>query len=85
MNFKHHNEQYNSEYDWSDDNYVAMIEHINHTPIGLQNITITIGNIDCHFLLDSGWGCTIMNISISEQIRFNCFQAQWSEKKTTQT
>ena len=83
LNFINYNEQYNSEYDSSDDNYVAIIEHINPTPIALQNMTIIIGNTDRHLLLNSGSGCTIKNMSLAKQIIFNCIQAQWSEKKNT--
>ena len=42
---------------------------------------ITIGNTDCHSLLDSGSGCTIINMSLAREIMFNCAQSQWSEKK----
>ena len=78
VNFINYNEQCNSEYDSSDDYYVAMVETFNTFSIALQNITITNGNTDFHLLLDSGSGCTIINMS---QIMFNCIEAQWSEKK----
>ena len=81
VNFINYNEQYNSEYDSSDDKYVAMVEHLNISPITLQNMTTTIGNIDCQLLLDSGSGCTNINMSLAKQIMFNCIQAEWSEKK----
>ena len=58
-----------------------MVENLNTPPIALQNITITIGNTDCHLLLDFGSGCIIINMSLAKEIRFNCMQAQWSEKK----
>ena len=80
MNFINYNEQYNSEYDSSDDIYVAMVEPINSVPITLQNMTITISNTDCHLLLDSSSGCTIINMSFTKPIMLNCIQAQWSEK-----
>ena len=44
-------------------------------------MTITIGNTDCHLLLDFGSGCTIINMSLAKEIMFNCAQSQWSEKK----
>ena len=49
--------------------------------IALQNMTITIGNTDCHLLLDSGSGCTIINMSLAREMMLNCAQSQWSEKK----
>ena len=58
-----------------------MVETLNTSSISLQNKTITIGNTDCHLLLNSGNGCTIKNISLAKQIMFICIQAQWSEKK----
>ena len=44
-------------------------------------MTITIGNTDCHLLLDSGIGCTIINLSLAREKMYNCAQSQWSEKK----
>ena len=44
-------------------------------------MTITIGNTDCHLLLDSGSGCTIINMSLAREIMYNCAQSQWLEKK----
>ena len=73
--------QFKSEYDSSDDNYVAMVEDLNTPPIALQNMTIKIGNTDWHLLLRSGSGCTIISMSRAKDIMFNCMQAQWSEKK----
>ena len=81
VNYINYNEQFNSDYDSSDDNYVAMVESINTPPIALRNTTITIGYTDCHLLLDSGSGCTIINMSLAKEIIFNCAQSQWSEKK----
>ena len=46
VNFLNYNEQYNSEYDSSDDNYVAVVENLNTPPIALQNITTPIGHTD---------------------------------------
>ena len=69
------------DYDSSDDNYVAMVESTNTLPVALQNLTIKIDNTDCHLLLDSGSGCTIINMFFSREIMFNCAQSQWSEKK----
>ena len=81
LNFKNYNEQYYSEYDSSDDNYVAIAENLNTTPVVLQKITIKIGNKDFHLLLGSRSGCTIINMPIAREIIFNCMKAQWSEKK----
>ena len=83
VNFINYNEQYSSEYDFSDDNYVAMVEPPNSTPIALQNLTITTGNTDCSLLLDSRSGCTIINLSLAMQIMINCIEAQ--PEKTTRT
>ena len=58
-----------------------MLENLNTPPIVSQNITITIGNTDCHLLLDSDSGCTIINMSLAKKIMFNCVQAEFSEKK----
>ena len=33
------------------------------------------------FVLESGSGCIIINISLAKQIMFNCVQAQLSEKR----
>ena len=58
-----------------------MVENLHTSPFAMQNMTIKIGNTDCHLLLDSGSVCTIINISLAKEILFNCMQAQWSEKK----
>ena len=84
VNYINYNERFNSDYDSSGDNYVAAIENISTPPIVLQNMTITIGNTDCHLLLDSGSGCTVINMSLAREIMFNCAQSQWSEKKPLQ-
>ena len=81
VNYVNYNEQFNSDYDSSDDNYVAPVESINTPPIAQQNMTITIGNTDCHLLLDSGSGCIVINKSLAKEIMLNCAQPQWSEKK----
>ena len=73
-----YNEQFNSDYDSSDDNHVATVENVNTPSIALQNLTITIGNTDCHLLLNSGSGCTIINMSLAREIMPNCPQSQWS-------
>ena len=83
VNFINYNEQYNTEYDFLDDNYVAMVVPLNSTPIALQNLTITTGNTDCYLLLDSRSGCTIINLSLAKQIMINCIEAQ--PEKTTRT
>ena len=80
VNCINYNEQFNSDYDSSDDNYDAMVENLNTPPIALQNVTITIGKTDCHLLHDSGSGCTIINMSFVKEIMLNCMQAQWPEK-----
>ena len=64
-----------------------MIEYVNPTPVVLQKMTITIGNTDCHLLLNSSSGCTtinLLNLSPARQVKFDCHQAQWSEKKPLQ-
>ena len=63
VNYINYNEQFISDYDSSDDNYVPTVENVRSPPIALQNMMITIGNTDCHLLLDSGSGCTIINMS----------------------
>ena len=60
---------------------VRSVENVRSLPIALQNMTITIGNTDCHLLLDSGSGCTIINMSLARELMYNCAQSQWSEKK----
>ena len=81
VNYMNYNEQLNSEYESVDNNFVANVENLNTPPIALQNKTITIGNTDCHLLLNSGSGCTIINMSLAKEIMFNCMQRQWSDKK----
>ena len=58
-----------------------MAETLNTSPINLQNLTKTIGNIECHLLLNSDSGYTIINMSLAKHIMFNCIQTKWSEKK----
>ena len=67
VNYINHNEHFSSDYGSSDGNYVAMVENFNTPPIALQNMTITIGNADCHLLLDFGSGCTIINMSLANE------------------
>ena len=81
VNYINYNEQFHSDYDSLDDNYVATVENVDTSSIALQNMTITIGNTDCHLLLDSGSCCTIINMSLAREIMLNCAQSQWSEKK----
>ena len=81
VNYINYSEQFNSDYDFSDDNYGATAENVNTPPIALQNMTKTIGNTDCHFLRDSGTGCTIINMSLARKIMLNCAKSQWSAKK----
>ena len=81
VNYINYNEQFISDYDSSDDNYVATVENVRSPPIALPNMTITIGNTDCHLLLNSGSGCTIINMSLAREMMYNCAQSQWSEKK----
>ena len=82
VNYINYNEQINSDYDSSDDNYVAAVENVNSPQAALKNVMITIGNTNCDLLLDSGSGCTIINLSLAKEIMYNCPQSQWSEKKT---
>ena len=81
VNYTNYNEQFNSDYDSLGNNYLATVENISTPPIALQNMTITIVNTDCHLHLDSGSGCTIINISLAREIMLNCAQSQRSEKK----
>ena len=53
------------------------------TPNTDTTTVTSIGITDCHLLLDSGSGCTIINMSLAKEIMFNCMQAQWSAKKKT--
>ena len=74
-------DQINSDYDSSDDNYIATVENVNSPQAALKNLMITIGNTDCDLLLDSGSGCTIINMSLAKEINFNCLQSQCQRKK----
>ena len=58
-----------------------MLESTNTPPIALQIMTKTVANTDCLLLLNSGSGCTIINMSLAKEIMFNFAQSQWSEKK----
>ena len=44
VNYINYNEQINSDYDSSDDNYVATVENIISPQAALKNMMITIGN-----------------------------------------
>ena len=46
VNYIKYNEQINSDYDSSDDNYIATVENVNSPGVALKNMTITIGNTD---------------------------------------
>ena len=70
VNYINYNDQINSDYDYSDDNYVATVENVNSPQVALKNMTITIGNTDCDLLLDSGSGCTIINMSPAKEIMY---------------
>ena len=86
VNYINYNEQINSDYDSLDDNYVATVENVNSPQAAPKNMMITIGNTDCDLLLDSGSGCTIINMSLSaKEIMYNCPQSQGLEKKTIRT
>ena len=75
VNYINYNEQFNPDYDSLEDNYVATVENVSTLPTALQIMTITIGNTDCHLLLDSGSGCTIINMSLAREIMLNCAQS----------
>ena len=81
VNYINYNEQLNSDYDSSDNKYVATVENVSTPPNALQIMPITIGNTDCHLLLDSGSECTNINMSLAREIMLNCVQSQWLEKK----
>ena len=72
VNYIIYNEQFNSDYDSSDDNYVATVEDVSSPQVALKNITITIGNTNCDLLLNSSSGCTIINMSLAREIMYNC-------------
>ena len=74
--FFNYNEQFISDYDSLDDNYVATVENVKSPPIALQIMTIPIGNTDFHLLLDSGSGCTIITMSVAREIMYNCAQSR---------
>ena len=65
-------ENQNVNYVHYSDNYVATVENVRSPPIALENMTITIGNTDCHLLFDSGSGSTIINMSLAREIMYNC-------------
>ena len=77
VNYISYKEQFIS----SDDNYVATVEKLSTPSVALENMTITIGNTDCHLLINSGSGCIFINMSLAMDIMLNCAQSQWSEKK----
>ena len=52
--FIKYNDEYESHYESSDDNCVAMIEVNETKEIRLQNVNIIIGNTEWNLLLDSG-------------------------------
>ena len=81
VNYINYNEETHSDYDSSDELYVATIENVDSPNITLLNLSIIIGNTNCDLLLDSGSGCTIINMSLAREIMLNCIQSQWSEKK----
>ena len=51
-----------------------MLKQNNSNAGAPQNMNITIGNTECKLLLDSGSGCTIINMSLAKHIMFNCIQ-----------
>ena len=59
---------------------IITLQNISSPNIALKNLSLTIGNTNCDLLLDSGSGCTIINMSLAREIMFNCAQSQWSEK-----
>ena len=52
VNFINYNEQYDSHYDSSDNNYVAMLKQNNSKTIASQIMNMTICNTDCNLLLN---------------------------------
>ena len=81
VSYTNYNEQLSSDYESSDENYVATVENISSPNIALKNLSITNGKTNCDLFLDSGSGCTIINISLAREILYNCAKSQWSEKK----
>ena len=64
VNYINYNEQFNSDHDSSDDNYVETVENVSTMPIALQYMTITNGNTDCQLLLDSSILLVVVLLSI---------------------
>ena len=81
VSFINYNEQYNSEYDTSDDNYVAMEEPLSTSPTAQQNMTITFGNTDCHLL--PGSVHTIINMSLANNLQM--LTSKMVREETTRT
>ena len=73
FNYKEH---YHSNYDSLDKNYNAMIENNETNEIGQQNINNKSGKTKCNLLLDSGSGCTIINLTLAEHTMYNCEHAK---------
>ena len=53
VNYINYNEQINSDYDSSNDNYVATVENISSPNLALKILSLTIGNTNCDLLLNS--------------------------------
>ena len=81
VNFINYNKQYDFHFDFSDDNYVALLKQNISNAIAPQNMNIITGNTECNLLLDSGTGCRIIKLSLAINIMFNFIQAKWSQKK----
>ena len=49
VNYINYNAQINSDYDSSDDNYVATVENMSSPNLTLKNLTLTIGNTNSDY------------------------------------
>ena len=74
--FINYNEEYDSQKDFSDGKYVAMLEQNNSNEMALQNMIIKTDNTDCNLFINSGCGYTIKNLSIAKHFKYNCVQAK---------
>ena len=68
-----------TEYDSSDDIYVAVLEQNNTNKIAPQNMNIPIGITEYNLLVDSGSGLTVIKLSLAKDIMYNCIHVKWSD------
>ena len=71
---------YDSDYDYFDDNCVATISTNNNTEeVEPMNVDICIGNRSTKALVDSGSVCTIINKSIATAVVSDCRESFWAQ------